>query len=180
MRAHNIYIAIDQWMFEEKSWVRGKTSLADTYFSSNGGAEELNGSGGGGRTLRGKCSCWLYRSRIDRSFFNLIFFLPQSKDSATNKPGTCGYQYTGPLVESHPDKVRAVIVILLAWTSILTMWSRTLTMTRTVILLLLASTPCLTTEAARSSTRSQRPNIVFVLADDLGWNEVPWHNPNLR
>ena len=25
----------------------------------------------------------------------------------------------------------------------------------------------------------RRPNIVFVLADDLGWNEVPWHNSEL-
>ena len=47
-------------------------------------------------------------------------------------------------------------------------------LTSSVIVSLLILTP----RAADSSTR--RPNIVFVLADDLGWNEVPWHNSNLR
>ena len=65
-----------------------------------------------------------------------------------------------------------------------------LTRASSVILLviLLTWTPCLAKGAASStssrqgasSTRSRRPNIVFVLADDLGWNEVPWHNSHLR
>ena len=24
-----------------------------------------------------------------------------------------------------------------------------------------------------------QPHIIFILADDLGWNEVSWHNPNM-
>ena len=25
----------------------------------------------------------------------------------------------------------------------------------------------------------KQPNIVMILADDLGWNDVPWHNPSV-
>jgi len=24
------------------------------------------------------------------------------------------------------------------------------------------------------------PNVLFVVADDLGWNDVSWHNPNIH
>ena len=60
-------------------------------------------------------------------------------------------------------------------TSVLSPFSSVMAaLTSSVIASLLVWTP----RAADSSMR--RPNIVFVLADDLGWNEVPWHNSNLR
>jgi len=28
--------------------------------------------------------------------------------------------------------------------------------------------------------KNKKPNIIFVLADDIGWNEVSWHNKNIK
>jgi arylsulfatase A-like enzyme len=33
---------------------------------------------------------------------------------------------------------------------------------------------------ALAVSASQRPNILFILADDHGWNDVDWHDPTLN
>merc|ERR1719495_2181400 len=31
-----------------------------------------------------------------------------------------------------------------------------------------------------ATSKDNPPNVLFVVADDLGWNDVSWHNPNIH
>ena len=38
-----------------------------------------------------------------------------------------------------------------------------------------------TARGGKKTEKSEKqPNIIFILADDLGWNEVSWHNSNIQ
>ncbi len=34
--------------------------------------------------------------------------------------------------------------------------------------------------ALHAQTNAERPNLVFVIADDLGWNDIGYQNPQVR
>merc|ERR1711892_60036 len=33
---------------------------------------------------------------------------------------------------------------------------------------------------AAADEKTKQPNVLFIVADDLGWNDVSWHNPNIH
>ena len=35
-------------------------------------------------------------------------------------------------------------------------------------------------DGVQSSAAKDRPNILIMLADDLGWHDLSWHNPRVR
>ena len=46
--------------------------------------------------------------------------------------------------------------------------------------MLLLWTGCVLILTVIQQCKSDKPNIIFILADDLGWNEVSWHNRNIK
>ncbi|XP_046553561.1 arylsulfatase I-like [Haliotis rubra] len=50
-----------------------------------------------------------------------------------------------------------------------------MTMRFSAVLALLAFSSCL-----KSSTAADKPHIIFIVADDLGWNDVGWINPDIQ
>ena len=49
-----------------------------------------------------------------------------------------------------------------------------------VLIRTLLATSVVAAAAVASAAASQPPNIVLIVADDLGWNDVPWHNALVR
>ena len=39
---------------------------------------------------------------------------------------------------------------------------------------------CSRAVASKSQKRKKQPHVIMILADDLGWNEVSWHNSNIN
>ncbi|XP_035694671.1 arylsulfatase B-like [Branchiostoma floridae] len=37
-----------------------------------------------------------------------------------------------------------------------------------------------TSEGTTKKAQTSKPNILFIVADDLGWNDVGWHNPDVK
>ncbi|MFB3902611.1 MAG: arylsulfatase [Acidobacteriota bacterium] len=52
--------------------------------------------------------------------------------------------------------------------------------TRSLALCLVLIFSCLGFSLAQSTTSSGRPNIVIIVADDLGWNDIGYHNSSIR
>src|SRR5580700_1123801 len=53
-------------------------------------------------------------------------------------------------------------------------------MARLIRLALIALLLCVTLSVVRSTVRAAPPNILFIVADDLGWNDVGWHGAPIR
>merc|ERR1712183_346883 len=54
----------------------------------------------------------------------------------------------------------------LSWITVMGLW-----------LILFFTVAC---SIARKTRRPDKPNIILILADDLGWNEVSWHNERIK
>ena len=45
---------------------------------------------------------------------------------------------------------------------------------------LASSSPNMDSTSSSTTDSSPPPNVVLIVADDLGWGDAPWHNPEVH